>query len=85
MNGVKYEGVGSLNGLILEKGPDGSGRVYLINHATVPRRWSIAVVTTRRWFRRVCPNLKITERRTWYDGGIRRSIAGATIRRCMRQ
>ena len=30
------EGLGCLNGQILEKGPAGSGRVYLINHATVP-------------------------------------------------
>ena len=30
------EGLGSLNGLIWKKGPAGSGRVYLINHATVP-------------------------------------------------
>ena len=57
-----------------EKGPAGSGRVEFINHATVPRRRSVSVVTTRRWFRRVCPTLKITERRTWYDGGIRRVV-----------
>ena len=61
------------------------GRVRLINHATIPRLQSVAFVTTRRWFRRVCPSLKITERRTWYDGGIRRSVAGATVRRCIRQ
>ena len=59
-NGVKYGWVGSLNGLILEKGPAGSGRVNLINHATVPRRQSITVVMTRR----VCPSFKITEKRT---------------------
>ena len=84
-NGVKYEGVGSLNGLILEKGPDGSGRVYLINHAMVPRRRSVTVLTTRHWFRRVCSNFIMTQKCTWYDGCIRRSVAGATVRRCIRQ
>ena len=82
---MKYEGVGSLDGLIFEKGPAGSGRVYLINHAMVPRRRSVTVVMTRRWFRRVCPSLKIIEKRTWYNGGIRLSVAGATVRRCIRQ
>ena len=59
---MKYGGVGSLNGLILEKGPDGSGRVYLINHATVPQRRSVTVVTTSRCFRCVCPNFILTEK-----------------------
>ena len=63
-NGVKYGWVGSLNGLILEKGPAGSGRVNLINHATVPRRRSVALATTRRRFRRVCPNFNVAKKRT---------------------
>ena len=79
------EGLGSLNGLILKKTPAGSGRVRLINHAMVPQRRSIAYVTNRRWFRHVCPSLKIIERRTWYDGGIRPSVAAEKVRRCMRQ
>ena len=76
---------GVLNGLILKKTPAGSGRVRLINHAMIPRRRSVAVVTTRRWFHRMCPSLKIIDRHTWYDGGIRRSVADATVRRCICQ
>ena len=57
-NGVEYGGVGGINGQILKRGPAGSGRVNFINRATVPRRWSVAHVTPRRGFRRVCPNLK---------------------------
>ena len=71
--------------LNLLKIPNGSGQVRLINDATIPRRWSISFVTIRRWFRRVCPSLKITERRTWHDGFMRRSIIVETVHRCIRQ
>ena len=81
----EMKGWGGLNGLILKKTPARSGRVRLINHAMVPRRRSVAVVTTRRWFRRVCPNFRMTKIRTWCDGCIRRSVAFATVRRCIRQ
>ena len=40
--------------------PTGSGRVRLINDATIARRRSVTVVTIHRWFDRVCPSLKIT-------------------------
>ena len=56
----EMKGWGGLNDLILKKTLVGSGWVRLINHEMVPRRQSVAVVTTRHWFRRVCPSLKIT-------------------------
>ena len=71
--------------LLIFKTPAGSGRVRLINHATIPQRWSIAVVMTRRSFRRVCPSLKITERRTWHDRFMRRFVTVETVCRCIRQ
>ena len=79
------EGLVSLNGLILKRTPAGSGRVWLNNHTTISWWRFVSIVTAHRWFRRVCPSLKITERCSWYDGGIQRSVAGATVRRCIHQ
>ena len=57
-NGVEYGGVGSINGQIFKRGPAGSGRVNLINRATVPRQRSVAHATLCGGVRRVCPNFK---------------------------
>ena len=81
----EIKGGGGLKWWIFLKNPARSGRVSFIKDATIPRRRSFSVVTVRRWFCRVCPSLKITERCTWHDRCIRRSIAAAMVRRCICQ
>ena len=65
---------GVLNDDFLKINLAGSGRVHFIKDTTIPRRLFVSVVMVRRLFRRVCPSLKIIERCTWYDRGIRRSV-----------